>query len=93
MVTAMPSSTPPTPPSAESGSDPVRNCSQIWPQVAPSERRSSISARLSSTEITMVLATPIPPTSSATAPRPSSSPFSVVLAACLAPMRPMAGTH
>jgi hypothetical protein len=60
MVTAMPSSTPPTPPSAESGSDSVRNCSQIWPQVAPSERRSSTSARLSSTEINHCVGNPDP---------------------------------
>src|SRR5262249_31842818 len=38
----------------------------------------------SSTEITMVLATPMPPTSSATAPTPSSRPVNATLTAALA---------
>ncbi|GAB3580408.1 hypothetical protein GCM10027445_50660 [Amycolatopsis endophytica] len=42
--------------------------------MAPSERRNPISARRSRTEITIVFATPTPPTSNATAPSPSSSP-------------------
>ena len=46
-------------------------------RVAPSDRRSPISARRSSTEMTIVLATPTPPTSSATAPSPSSSAVNV----------------
>jgi len=52
--------------------------------VAPRDRRRPISDRRSSTEITIVLATPTPPTSSATAPRPSSSPVSVLLTAARA---------
>src|SRR6266540_2965119 len=57
---------------------------RMWPRVAPSERRRPISERRSSTEITMVLATPTPPTSNARAPSPSSSAVSVVSMACLA---------
>src|SRR6266545_1679417 len=45
---------------------------------------STISARRSSTEITIVLATPMPPTSSATAPRPSSRPVKVLSTAAWA---------
>ncbi len=41
----------------------------MFPLVAPSARRSPISDRRSSTEITMVLATPMPPTSRDTADR------------------------
>src|SRR6266511_492343 len=58
VVTAMPSRTPPTPPSAASNNDSTRNCSRICPRVAPSDRRSPISVRRSSTEMTIVLATP-----------------------------------
>src|SRR5690242_4382654 len=83
-VRPIPTSTPPAPPSAASSSDSTRNWSRICPRVAPSERRSPISARRSSTEITIVLATPTPPTSNATAPSPSSRPLSVSLAACRA---------
>ena len=54
------------------------NCPRIWRRVAPSARRSPISVRRSSTEITMMFATPMPPTSSATLPRPSRSPVKVV---------------
>ena len=45
----------------------------MWPLVAPRARRSPISERRSSTEMTMMLATPTAPTSSATAPRPRNS--------------------
>ena len=34
---------------------------RIWPRVAPRDRRRPISGRRSSTEMTMVLATPTPP--------------------------------
>jgi hypothetical protein len=70
--------TPPAPPRNDSSSDSARNCTRICPRVAPSERRSPISDRRSSTEITIVFATPTPPTSSATAPRPSSSPVNAL---------------
>ena len=43
-----------------------------WRRVAPRARRTPISARRSSTEMTITLAMPTPPTSRATAPRPSS---------------------
>jgi hypothetical protein len=48
---------------------------------APSARRRPISARRSSTEITIVFAMPTPPTTSATAPRARKSPTNVVRAA------------
>ena len=57
---------------------------RIWPRVAPSDRRRPISARRSSTEITIVFATPTPPTSRATAPTPSSRPVNASSAACCA---------
>ena len=44
------------------------------PRVAPSARRRPISERRSSTEMTMMFATPTAPTSSATAPRPRNRP-------------------
>ena len=50
----------------------------------PSARRSPTSERRSSTEITMTLAIPTPPTSSATAPRPRNSDVNAVLAAARA---------
>ena len=56
---------------------------RICPRVAPSDRRRPISCRRSSTEITMVLATPTPPTSSATAPSPRNRPLNAELAARL----------
>lgn len=70
-VAAAPSSAPVAPPSADSSSDSVRNWSRIALRVAPSERRRPISWGRSRTEMTMVLATPTPPTRRATAPRPS----------------------
>ncbi len=42
-------------------------------RVAPSARRSPISERRSSTEMTITFAMPTPPTSSATAPSPRNS--------------------
>ena len=48
----------------------------MWRLVAPSARRTPISVRRSSTEITITLAMPTPPTRRATAPRPSSSAVS-----------------
>jgi hypothetical protein len=62
----------------------VTNWVRIWPRVAPSERLRPISARRSSTEMTIVLATPMPPTSNATAPRPSSRAVNVWSVACRA---------
>src|SRR6266545_122570 len=55
-----PSNSPAIPPSADSISDSARNWTVIWPRVAPRARRRPISPRRSSTEITMVLATPTP---------------------------------
>src|SRR5207245_3762144 len=52
-----------------------RNWIRIWPLVAPRARRRPISERRSSTEITMMLATPTAPTSKATAPRPRNRPL------------------
>ena len=56
----------------------------MWRRVAPSARRRPISPRRSSTEMTMMFAIPIAPTSSATAPRPSSSVVNWPLAAARA---------
>ena len=56
----------------------------MWRRVAPSARRRPISPRRSSTEMTMMLAMPIAPTSSATAPRPSSRVVNWPLAAARA---------
>ena len=81
---AIPSSTPPSPPSVLSRTDSVRNWVEMCRRVAPSARRSPISERRSSTEITITLAMPTPPTSSATAPRPSSSEVNAPFAAAFA---------
>ena len=51
----------------------MRNWRPTWRRVAPSERRSPISERRSSTEMTITFAIPTPPTSSATAPSPRKS--------------------
>src|SRR5262249_32690303 len=60
----------------------VRNWVPTWLLVAPRARRGPISPRRSSTEMTMTLATPTPPISSATAPRPSTRlPRALVAAA------------
>ena len=56
----------------------------MWPRVAPSARRSPISLRRSSTEMTMMLATPIAPTSSATAPSPRNRVLNAPLASAWA---------
>ena len=56
----------------------------MWRRVAPSARRSPISERRSSTEITITLAIPTPPTSRATAPRPRNSAVNALLAAARA---------
>src|SRR5882757_6661494 len=80
VVTAAPRRTPPVPPRADRRRDSARNWPRIWPRVAPRERRRPISGRRSSTEITIVLATPTPPTSRATPPRPSRSALRVALA-------------
>src|SRR5260370_25500189 len=50
--------TPAAPPARDSRIASARNWARIWPQVAPSARRSPISERRSSTEMTMMLATP-----------------------------------
>ncbi len=49
----------------------------MWRLVAPRARRTPISDRRSSTETTIMLAIPMPPTSRATPPRPSSRAVSV----------------
>ncbi len=54
------------------------------PRHAPRARRSPISERRSRTEMTMMLATPIAPTSSATAPRPRNRVSSAPLASAWA---------
>ena len=51
----------------------------MWRRVAPRARRTPISVRRSSTEMTITLAMPTPPTSRATPPRPSSRAVSVVV--------------
>ena len=53
---------------------------RMWPLVAPSARRRPISLRRSSTEMTMMLATPMVPTSSEMAPSPRNSEFSALCA-------------
>jgi hypothetical protein len=72
-VPPSPSAVPAIPPRPASSTDSVRNWPRICPRLAPSARRRPISARRSSTEITMVLATPMPPTSNATAASPRNS--------------------
>jgi hypothetical protein len=83
-VAAAPIAAPATPPSAESSSDSTRNWSPTCHLLAPSARRKPISARRSSTEITMMLPMPTPPTSTATAPRPRNRPVKAVRAAARA---------
>ena len=61
-----------------------RNWMRMWPLVAPSARRSPISLRRSRTEMTMMLATPTAPTSSATAPRPRNRVLNAPLASAWA---------
>jgi hypothetical protein len=56
---------------------------RMWPLIAPSARRSSISERRSRTEMTMMLATPTEPTSRATAPRPRNRPLNAPWACAL----------
>ncbi len=79
-MTAAPSTTPgqAAEPAARS-SDSARNWTPTWPRVAPRARRRPISERRSSTEITITLAIPTPPTSRATAPSPSSSAVKAVV--------------
>jgi hypothetical protein len=83
-VTAAPARTPAAPPPSDSMTASARNWIRICPLVAPSARRSPISWRRSSTEMTMMLATPIAPTRSATAPRPGNSVSSAPLASAAA---------
>ena len=54
------------------------------PRARPSARRRPISERRSSTEMTITLAMPTPPTSSATAPRPRNTAVSVLWASARA---------
>ena len=56
----------------------------MCPRVAPSARRSPISVRRSSTDISITLAMPTPPTMSATAPSPRNSAVNAVAAAARA---------
>src|SRR5271169_851594 len=76
--------TPAAPPARDSRIASARNWPRIWPRVAPSARRSPISERRSSTEITMMLATPMAPTSRATALRPRKRASSAPLASAWA---------
>ena len=62
----------------------MRNWMRMWPLVAPSARRRPISQRRSSTEMTMMLATPTAPTSRATAPRPRNRTLKAPLASAWA---------
>jgi hypothetical protein len=73
-----------TSPARDSRIASATNWARIWPRVAPSARRSPISERRSSTEMTMMLATPIAPTKSATAPRPRNRVSRAPLAAAAA---------
>ena len=75
---------PAIPPNAASSADSVKNLARMLRRVAPRARRRPISPRRSSTEITMMFAIPIAPTSSATAPSPSSRVVNWPLAAALA---------
>ena len=70
---ATPARMPTPPPIAASMIDSATNCAATWRRVAPSARRTPISVRRSSTEITIRLAMPIAPTTSATPPRPRKS--------------------
>src|SRR4051794_10988766 len=79
-VDAAPSATPMAPPATDSSTASDRNWARIWPLVAPSARRRPISERRSSTEMTMMLATPTPATSNATAPSPRNRSVSAPLA-------------
>src|SRR6266542_5796143 len=83
-VMPAPSAAPASPPVADSSSDSPRNCATTWRRAAPSARRRPISDRRSRTEITMTLAMPTPPTSSATAPSPRNRVVSDSLAAARA---------
>src|SRR6266566_3600654 len=83
-VAATPAATPAMPPAKASRMASDRNWIRIWPLVAPRARRSPISERRSSTEMTMMLATPTVPTSSATAPRPRNRVSNAPLASAWA---------
>ena len=79
------------PPSSASTAASTRNCAAMWMRRAPSARRTPISPRRSSTEITITLVMPTPPTTRATAPSASSrlrSAASVVARACEGVGRP-----
>ncbi len=52
----------------------------MWPRWAPSARRRPISRGRSSTEMNIVFATPMPPTSSATPASPRKRPEKVLCA-------------
>ena len=77
-------STPSTPPSAPAAPPRPGTAAGRAAWWRPRARRTPISVRRSSTAITITLAMPIPPTSRATPPRPSSSAVSVSSAASLA---------
>src|SRR6516165_2052773 len=83
-VAAAPAATPAAPPIAASRMASDRNWMRMWPLVAPRARRRPISERRSRTEMTMMLATPIAPTSNATAPRPRNRVLNAPLAAAWA---------
>ena len=83
-VMAAPSTTPASPPITASSIDSTRNCIRMCLRVAPRARRTPISVRRSSTDITMMLAMATPATRRATAPRPMSSPVRAWSAARLA---------
>ena len=55
--------------------------------MAPNARLTPISVRRSNTEITITLAIPMPPTSRATAPNPSSRPVNAASLISLAAIR------
>src|ERR1700758_4070830 len=84
VVASAPVAMPVVPPRRARRMASVRNWTRIWPLVAPRARRRPISERRSRTEMTMMLATPIAPTSSATAPRPRNRTLNALLASAWA---------
>ncbi len=83
-VAAAPSPTPAAPPNDARSMASVRNWMRTCPLVAPNARRSPISERRSSTEISMRLPMQMAPTSRETAPRPRKRLFSAPSASACA---------
>ena len=79
MDTNMPRVIPTTPPVTESMTDSIKNCLRMSFLFAPSAFLKPISLVLSVTETSMILATPIPPTSNEIAAMPPSARESAVV--------------